>query len=195
MPNWAVGTMKLRGKKENVDKFLHEELKMVTWDQDDNEETRPVKFGNADDPDEFLMEEPGGHSCIWINGSHRNFIDFEESRECLAGYSYGYYGDMAEIPIHYFADRNEDDPEVLIVLPFKAAWSLNEESRDLYSKFSEKYGITIRIYVVEQGWGFFQTLTVNNGNVQEYRSEPNGMVGDKAYSEFVWECPFPGLGG
>lgn len=46
MPNWCVGTLKVRGKKENLKKFVLEGLKPVTWL---GEAKDPLKIGEKGD--------------------------------------------------------------------------------------------------------------------------------------------------
>lgn len=67
MPNWCVGTLRVRGTKEDLTKFILEGLSPVTYLGDDAE---PLKIGDF-----------GCIECerCWIKGTRRGFvIDLEE---------------------------------------------------------------------------------------------------------------------
>ena len=206
MPNWAEGTLKLRGKWEDIQRYLREQLVWVTWTLgklggEDTSTEREVEYEFEDET--ILMEEPRNawntdtRDCIWVRDTHRNFIDFDESYYGLAGYSYTDRDGKVEIPAHFFGDKNQKDAEAVAVLPFKAAWSVHEEDQEHYRKMSEEYHLGIRTYVIESGWGFVQRCTWRNGVEEENVVVPDGDkgFGDARYSEFIWECPFPGIGG
>ena len=199
MPNWAEGTMKLRGKKKDVEQFIRDNIIFVTRVAgkdvlNDEYRERPVEI--SWDGDETLeLEQPSGLTdCLWVKDTQRTFIDFDT-------YCCGFelYDGKAGIPVYYFGGRDEEDPDILLVLPYKAAWSVHDETEEIFRKRSEEYHLRIRIYVVESGWGFFQTCTFNNGVTEESKVLPEKRwqadIGDARYSEFVWECPVHWYGG
>lgn len=62
MPNWCIGTLRVRGTKENLTNFVLEGLSPVT---DIGQELEPLK-----------MDDYGCIECerCWIKGTHRGFV-------------------------------------------------------------------------------------------------------------------------
>lgn len=62
MPNWCAGTLRVRGTKENLTKFVLEGLRPVTYI---GQEIEPLKFDDC-----------GCIECkrCWIKGTHRGFV-------------------------------------------------------------------------------------------------------------------------
>jgi hypothetical protein len=64
MPNWCKGTLKVRGEKSNLEKFVFEGLQPVGF------------FGEAKEP---LKEDEWGNvytkGTCWIEGTHRGFVE------------------------------------------------------------------------------------------------------------------------
>lgn len=83
MPNWIEGTMKLRGKRENIKRFFDKGLEPSSWFGEQNNLDSQVKDESGDDYLEYsFKDEP--HIC----GTHRMFITdsyanmFEEDGVC-----------------------------------------------------------------------------------------------------------------
>ena len=69
MPNWIEGTMKLRGKRENIKRFFEEGLEPSSWFGEKNKLDDQVKDESGDDHLEYsFKDEP--HIC----GTRRMFI-------------------------------------------------------------------------------------------------------------------------
>lgn len=192
MPNWAVGSLKLRGKRENIGRFMNERLvavvrkpvpatKAVT---DDDYTERPLKWDWRDD-EEVEMENA---DTIWIRDTNRNFIEFDDCDDHLVNVEHWNKG-IVHLPVYYAKDevKNKDNDDCLVVLPFKAAWGIEP---DPYKEWTKEYGIWIKLYTVEQGMGFYQGFSFADGKTVEAIS----FLGSD-YVDFVWQCPFPGLGG
>lgn len=81
MPNWCVGTLRVRGTKENLTKFVLEGLLPVTY------------FGSETEP--LKMDDLGLIDCerCWIKGTYRGFVvashvyfdDLEDEEETTIG--------------------------------------------------------------------------------------------------------------
>lgn len=81
MPNWCAGTLRVRGTKENLTKFVLEGLRPVTYI---GQEIEPLKFDNC-----------GCIECkrCWIKGTYRGFVvdshvyfdDLEDEEETTIG--------------------------------------------------------------------------------------------------------------
>lgn len=104
MPNWIEGTIKLRGKHENLYRFIKQGLEPSAWLSFDVEEKRPIEdFVEINDYDEIIIRnEPH------IKGTRRAFIQDSDT---------------------YF-----DEDYNLIILPIKQAWCFDAESFAKLSK-------------------------------------------------------------
>ena len=81
MPNWCVGTLRVRGTKESLTKFVLEGLLPVTY------------FGSETEP--LKMDGLGRIDCerCWIKGTYRGFVvdshvyfdDLEDEEETTIG--------------------------------------------------------------------------------------------------------------
>lgn len=69
MANWAEGTLKIRGSKENVLKFLQEGLSVITY-----QNSEPIEEAPKFEIDELTAElETNNH--IYIKEVHRAFVE------------------------------------------------------------------------------------------------------------------------
>lgn len=201
MPNWATGTLKIRGTRENILDFCKKEMneragsdkakpdreKIVKWELD-------LCDSDFDHGDLIATVYGNPSLCIWLRDSSRNFVDMD-----------------TEVP--YYWDMNPSDEEkdayettfgfykvaakdYCIIFPFMAAWGVDE---GYYEKLSKDYNLTFKVYTVEQGMGFFEEFEAKDGKVEVLASGPSiGPEPEKigqSYGRFVWECPFPFLGG
>lgn len=97
MPNWCVGDLKVRGKKENIKRFLLEGLKPVTFLGDDAEKAEIVECS-------YKLIIRSKHS-FHVQGTRRNFIE-------------------NDIEFYY---PDEDKVTILILEDYKAAWAIESE--------------------------------------------------------------------
>ena len=141
MPNWCEGTLKVRGKFENIKRFCKEVFQV--WDTKFDPENGFVEVQNkeaitieTDTEDEFWMRI---ERTAYIKGTHRNFIE-SNNVECYPS--------------------NIDN--TIVFMEFKAAWDIEAEP---YIKLSQEYGVDIRIYGFERGQEFNRELIVENGHL------------------------------
>lgn len=198
MPNWATGTLKIRGTREDILKFCKEQMSVrgnSSHLKDEREKNIEWELG-LDDPenaggDLFAITYGDTSLCIWLKGSRRNFVDMD-----------------TEVPYYWDMDREIDtyetrfglyrisEKDYCVIFPFMAAWGADE---DYYADLSKKYPLIFKIYTVEQGMGFFSEFEAKGGEVTMLASGPSlGPKGERpadSYGRFVWECPFPFLGG
>ena len=198
MPNWATGTLKIRGTREDILDFCKKELseranpshfktddgRTVTWKME-------LADSEYDNGDLFATVHGDPSLCIWLKDSRRNFIEMDTDVP--------YYWDVEYDGKDYetrFAFYQTPEKDYCVVFPFQAAWGVDE---DYYADLSKKYGLIFRIYTVEQGMGFFSEFEAKDGKVEVLASGPSiGPEGEglrQSYGRFVWECPFPFLGG
>lgn len=197
MPNWATGTLKIRGTRENILKFCKERMSERANSsifKTDAERTIEWKMELADSEynagDLFATVHGDPSLCIWLKDSRRNFVEMDTRVP--------YYWDVEYKENEYetrFAFYQTPEKDYCVVFPFQAAWGVDE---DYYADLSKEYGLIFRIYTVEQGMGFFLEFEVNDGKIEVLTQGPRltKLENSKnSYGRFVWECPFPFLGG
>ena len=142
MPNWAEGTLKIRGTKEDMKNFLKGALRpcedvgaqiRVALGIDEKVKQNEVKI--EDDEDYFQMETKNG---FYIAGSRRAFI--EEN-------------------IDWWFNDTETE---FLVLNLKQAWGVDVEP---YAELSKKYNVDLKIYVFECGMEFNQDIEIHKGTI------------------------------
>lgn len=169
MPNWCEGKLKVRGKKENIMKWLSECVAVM---EPDVEKGKPLyealifKKNVNDVSIAYDAEFDELHIVVkrdaYIAGTRRNFVEKYEN-----DFSFG-----------------AKDGKDIIVLPVKAAWALESEP---YEELSKKYGLDFRFYGYERGMEFNQEIEVVDGKTTIDR--------EIQYDDYYWECPDPMLGG
>jgi len=114
MPNWCKGDLKVRGTRENVEKFLLEGLLPV--DIFGVSEEKPVV--ESDDYELAIKLEKG---CFYLKGTRRNFID-------------------AKHISYYFPEDGE--ASVLVLEDCKGAWAIDVDGlRSLSEEFGVDFKI------------------------------------------------------
>lgn len=97
MSNWCEGTLKVRGKKNNLENFILNGLKPVNCMGEDQNPLKPDKYN------EIHFE-----GTAWIEGTQRGFVKYMEV-----------YLDELE--------REENEPNPVICLETKFAWCIYTE--------------------------------------------------------------------
>lgn len=142
MPNWCKGTLKIRGKKENIIKFLEEGTSLLEGLWEPKEIKPEIEINNCDEIEIKNLDKLKGVDYLYIKGTRRNFIDPVEN----------------EIYIH-----DIDEKEQIICLKnFKAAWGIDA---DALRVISDRYDIDIKIYAFEMGMEFNQDIEIIKGNI------------------------------
>lgn len=168
MPNWAVGTLKIRGTKKNIKNFVLGALAPIP-----NSGAVVIAALIGEDPkepefkivenDEACLEiesENGFH----ISGTRRNYID--ESR----------------IEIYFDKDDGEDE---IAVFDFQAAWG---PDTGRLAELAKEFGVDLRLYVFERGMQYnFDFEVSRTGEV--IRSQ------EITFDDYKWECIMPHMGG
>lgn len=107
MPNWIVGTLKLRGQSEDLKRFFKGGVAQSEWHDDDKHPIEDYVQTNFDGEycEVTLKNEP------WIKGTHRAFIES----------NYVYW----------------DESFATIAIEVKQAWEFNEEAfAEISKKFN-----------------------------------------------------------
>jgi hypothetical protein len=166
MPNWAEGTLRLRGKPQDIIRFLREGVEAVGTKNMETITFEPVITWDEDD-DYLMMSFPDAMKRLnwdsfYIKGTRRNFFDSLEQ-------------DL---------DRNMSE-ETLIIDSFRAAWDVCPEP---YLEIARKYHLKIRIVTYESGMQFKQDVEID--------VEGNLVRNEKiTYDDWLWEADFPNMGG
>ena len=169
MPNWCEGTIKFRGKREDIIRAMTEGLQPIDGAIEDSKIVFDEEYSEPD----YLCFTAVQDELFWISDTYRHFVDFSSK--------------------HYTALRFGSD--FIIAIPFRAAWAINVKSdadRNGLDLFANKYNVDVRATGFESGMGFMQTVEVNRyGDVLVDYEESY----DHDYEKFLWECDMPLLGG
>lgn len=127
MPNWVEGKLKIRGKPEDIKRWVEECLHCYTTNWlGDGAHTElvegAVRFEHDPDSEEmYLYVDKSAH----IEGTRRNFIEKGE-----------------------YVDFCEEGKKSILVVNMKAAWNIEEQP---YIEMSQKYNLDFRVYGYEMG--------------------------------------------
>ena len=142
MPNWSKGNLKIRGKKENIIKFLEEGTSLLDGFWEPKEIKPEIEINDCDEIEIKNLNKLKGIDCLYIKGTHRNFIEPVKN----------------EIYIH-----DIDEKEQIICLEnFKAAWGIDA---DALRVISARYDIDLKIYGFECGMEFNQDIEIIKGKI------------------------------
>lgn len=168
MPNWVEGNIRIRGKIEDIKRFL---IERIAWVDSGNEkEYLPVIVDIC--ADEFEMHSPDEArnrtigtikydlDMAWVRDTRRNFIQGTDYYCC------------------------GDNGRAVMIMDFRAAWTIDATP---YIQFSKDYDLDFRLYGFECGMQFGQDIIIENGE----------LVKDETltYNDWEWECPHPHWGG
>lgn len=143
MPNWCEGNIRFRGTKENIKKFIENEIVYVVLHGEETQEVKPTKEENKY---ELILYPPKGEmrDSFYFRNTHRNFIFSGTIEVC-------------------WPDEEEDKEIVVIIDNFNSAWGFNDKG---WADHAKKYNIDIRMFGIEQGMQFSQIMTITrDGNV------------------------------
>lgn len=145
MPNWVEGKLKVRGKPEDIKRWVEECLHCYTTNWlGDGAHTELVKgavrFEHDPDSEEmYLYVDKSAH----IEGTRRNFIEKGE-----------------------YVDFCEEGKKSILVVNMKAAWNIEEQP---YIEMSKKYNLDFRVYGYEMGMEFNKEIEIVEGEIVTYR--------------------------
>lgn len=165
MPNWAEGTIKFRGSKDNVIKFLSEGIHAVSFlgkDIDGVEIYVDDVFGDVN-----VEQMDDDYYIFHINDTKRAFIEKED------------------LINSHFSEFYETD-EYIIELSFKQAWDIKP---DEYQKIADKYDLDIHIFAYESGIGFTHEVEIVHHELSK------DITNKYEYQDYQWNIPFTNIGG
>lgn len=166
MPNWCEGTIKFRGKREDIIRAMTEGLQPC-----DGEDGNIVFIKNHSDDNCLYFRATRG-DLFWIEDTRRHFVGYTNE---IYAYKYG--------------------KEFIAAMPFRAAWCIiasTDREYDGLDNFAMKYHVDIRATGFEQGMGFKQIVEVDRyGDCVMDLIDNYGHD----YARYMWECEMPMLGG
>lgn len=145
MPNWIEGTMKLRGKREDITRFFREGLEPSNWPRPEDRENQVVENGDDKYLDFSFRNEPH------IIGTRRAFITDSG------------------------VEMEKDEGIVCVDIKQAWSFNATSDSSDIkeWKSISDKYNIDIRLFGIECGIEFTQEIIIIRGkevieNVKQY---------------------------
>ena len=165
MPNWIEGTMKLRGKMMDVKKFFDLGLDASSWGNEPTD-INDQRIDNSRLDLGYI--DYSFKDEPHVKGTRRMFITDES------------------------AWMDEDDE--ICCVNIKQAWDFShDEDLETLINIADTYQLDIRLYGIECGMEFCQELIILHGD-----SEHKGVIHsiqETKYKDWMWECPFPRMGG
>lgn len=131
MANWVKGKLKIRGKPEDIKRWVEECLHcyFTKWFRDGSYEDELVDDAVVFEHDPKAREmRLDTIEDAYIEGTKRNFVEK------------GVYG-----------DSYREDEKPILVVSMKAAWNVDETP---YIEMSKKYNVDFRVYGYEMGLEF-----------------------------------------
>ena len=174
MPNWCEGSLKLRGKYEDILRFWQEGVNAYSYSADRNNERgtdlipKEEWYEIEEWEDSTTIANHISSSCwIYIEGTKRAFVD-----DSFCSYTI----------------LKDSSGKAIMAIPFRQAWAIRQQD---WVDIANKYNLEIKIYAIESGMGFYCSFHVlSDGAILE-----NNFCQTDKYEDFVWNCPFPWMGG
>ena len=133
MPNWIEGTMKLRGKREDIKRFLDNELEASSWYGEKKALEEQVKCDSDDSYFEYTFKnEPH------IKGTRRAFVTDD----------------------YLYMNEDEGTACVSIKQAWSFSTTRDDKELDLWKDNAHKYNIDIKLFGIECGMEFCQEVIV-----------------------------------
>lgn len=175
MPNWAEGTIKVRGTKDQIIDYLKNVfVGSDFWGND-------MRFEILSDGHDIIFmgldELINPKSAIPIIPKKPRFhaFYFKGANRALA---------KAENNMLQLSFWEDDEAVVIAEMPFKQAWSVKADD---FVKLSKKYCVDLKIFAFECGCEFTQEIEIIKGEITKNET--------KKYCDYQWDVPFSELGG
>lgn len=142
MANWVKGKLKIRGKPEDIKRWVEECLHcyFTKWFRDGSYEDELVDDAVVFEHDPKAREmRLDTIEDAYIEGTKRNFVE---------KWVYG--------------DSYREDEKPILVVSMKAAWNVDETP---YIEMSKKYNVDFRVYGYEMGLEFNREIEIVEGRL------------------------------
>lgn len=167
MPNWCEGKLKIRGKLDDIKKFLNEGVNLYLPGKDHLYKEKADKDEVEYDDWAIVGAKQLVNRECYIESTHRGFIEYD-----------------SEYILYEYHEEKEEDERYGLVLTYKQAWSIHPEE---LVEIAKKYSLDMKILGIECGMQFAQDIEIVNGELKKYET-----IG---YADWFWECPDPWCGG
>ena len=168
MPNWAEGSLKIRGPIKNIKRFLDEGIHKKMFNIFGKETEKDIVIFTDYSDESGIEYEYHFISVSYIEHTSRAFVD----------------PDIIKYTNYVYLNGESEKDIDTIALPFKQAWSAKDKD---FEKISKDYEIDIAIHTFERGAEFEQDILIIGGEI--IKSE---MI---TYENFKFESNMPLLGG
>lgn len=140
MANWCIGVLKVRGKIEDVERFLVNEIKETYWEGVKCFKKNPI------------IDEDDGGLCISSSKGLKGSLYLNDSRRCFF---------TSEIGI-YHEELDKESVKVFSLGNLECAWCVDTRCLIRHSK---KYNLDFKIYAYERGMEYNFDFEVHSGKV------------------------------
>lgn len=165
MPNWCIGSLRIRGKKDDIFNFIKQQLVVQSYEK------------SEEFPFPEIIESPLPYSCFSEDG-----IELPSPRVRICGL-HRVFVDSKYVSIQPF---EEDENIFVIAIDCKVAWAFET---DKLQELSQKFKLDFRLYSFEMGMEFNQDIEIIDGEIIK-----DNCIEFKD-GNYVWECIMPNLGG
>lgn len=164
MPNWCAGTLRVRGNKENVIKFIKKCF--IVCEYSSEEENPNVHCGIKASPiseriDLDKLEEGWDYKHIKMCvGGYIHVVDKEEDIPTRAFIE---WDRVPDLDVHEFLWMDYDDSDkVLVIFPIQQAWGFNSEE---WLMLAQKYNVDMHLFGWECGMCFDNEIEIIDGKI------------------------------
>ena len=169
MPNWCEGSLKVRGKTEDILRFVKEGIEAYK------------KIGGAAVETKEWLEIQEDSTVIDICFNHTATLYFYVANTTKA------FLNFRHLIVEWYSLEKDSTDEICIFC-IAQAWGFR---KDEWAEIAKKYNLDIKLYGIEQGMGLEEDIWIfDHGTRVEDHSKLY-----KDYKNFLWECPLPCLGG
>lgn len=176
MPNWISGTLKVRGKYDDVKKFYTEGIERVDsrWDAK-KQEMLYIEIPKDEWMEVHESGETGERNCSITLKNGGNYGDWTYVKDTRRAF-------ISSNEIWFY--ENEGKETVIGISQINQAWGFEEEN---WVDISKRYNVDIRLFGLECGMQFGEEIEIIDGKTM--------ILDTFSYDDWVWECPFHDMGG
>ena len=169
MPNWCAGKLNVRGKLDDIKRFMNEGINLYNYVRDENHpKGEYVKAPKGEvTGDSYMLYAPkelSNKDNCYVEETKRGFVFYEP--------------DYILVPV------DEDNDLYGIILQYQQAWAINA---DELLEIAKKYNLDFKITAFECGMEFGQEIEIVEGILLKNN--------DLNYENWFWDCPDPFCGG
>jgi len=145
MPNWIEGTLKLRGKREDIKRFFDEGLEASSWADPKDREDQVMDYSGEN----YISY--GFKNLPWIKDTRSAFIQNQE------------------------IEMDDEEGVLCLDVKQAWGFSRDESDLDQWKAISDEYNLDLKLFGVECGMQFTQEVIIIRGrspivNVTKYEN-------------------------